>query len=143
MGMFLVNQYLARVLSDYGADKSFVSISLASKLNIPPITIDNPLRYRYGRRKHIVKWYGYCYLKYMLGSSVTKSHPHSIDGETLTSYQIMKRKSDRERLEDIPVVKEFPEVFPEDLPGLPPVRQVEFQIDLIPDDTLVADALVD
>ncbi|GJZ99399.1 putative reverse transcriptase domain-containing protein [Tanacetum coccineum] len=30
------------------------------------------------------------------------------------------------------VVKEFPEVFPEDLPGLPPVRQVEFQIDLIP-----------
>ncbi|GJY26917.1 putative reverse transcriptase domain-containing protein [Tanacetum coccineum] len=36
------------------------------------------------------------------------------------------------RLEDIPVVKEFPDVFPEDLPGLPPVRQVEFQIDLIP-----------
>ncbi|GJY21197.1 hypothetical protein Tco_0393763 [Tanacetum coccineum] len=30
------------------------------------------------------------------------------------------------------VVREFPEVFPEDLPGLPPVRQVEFQIDLIP-----------
>ncbi|GJZ48825.1 putative reverse transcriptase domain-containing protein [Tanacetum coccineum] len=38
----------------------------------------------------------------------------------------------RKRLEDIPVVKEFPKVFPEDLPGLPPVRQVEFQIDLIP-----------
>ncbi|GJW83776.1 reverse transcriptase domain-containing protein [Tanacetum coccineum] len=34
-------------------------------------------------------------------------------------------------LEDIPVVKEFPDVFPEDLPGLPPVRQAEFQIDLI------------
>ncbi|GJV70035.1 putative reverse transcriptase domain-containing protein [Tanacetum coccineum] len=34
--------------------------------------------------------------------------------------------------EDIPVVREFPEVFSEDLPGLPPVRQVEFQIDLIP-----------
>ncbi|GJS56285.1 reverse transcriptase domain-containing protein [Tanacetum coccineum] len=29
------------------------------------------------------------------------------------------------------VVREFPKVFPEDLPGLPPVRQVEFQIDLI------------
>ncbi|GJS19550.1 putative reverse transcriptase domain-containing protein [Tanacetum coccineum] len=28
--------------------------------------------------------------------------------------------------------KEFPDVFPEDLPGIPPVRQVEFQIDLIP-----------
>ncbi|GJS49887.1 hypothetical protein Tco_0600008 [Tanacetum coccineum] len=34
--------------------------------------------------------------------------------------------------EDVPVVRKFPEVFPEDLPGLPPVRQVEFQIDLIP-----------
>ncbi|GJZ69248.1 putative reverse transcriptase domain-containing protein [Tanacetum coccineum] len=38
--MFLLNQHLARVLFDSGADKSFVSISLASLLNIPPITID-------------------------------------------------------------------------------------------------------
>ncbi|GJS93063.1 reverse transcriptase domain-containing protein [Tanacetum coccineum] len=38
--MFLLNQYLARVLFDSGADKSFVSISLASMINIPPITID-------------------------------------------------------------------------------------------------------
>ncbi|GJX59692.1 putative reverse transcriptase domain-containing protein [Tanacetum coccineum] len=44
----------------------------------------------------------------------------------------MEKKSDEKRLKDIPVVKEFPEVFPEDLPGLLPVRQVEFQIDLIP-----------
>ncbi|GKC57884.1 putative reverse transcriptase domain-containing protein, partial [Tanacetum coccineum] len=39
-GMFLLNQHLARVLFDYGADKSFISISLASMLNIPPVTID-------------------------------------------------------------------------------------------------------
>ncbi|GJR14842.1 putative reverse transcriptase domain-containing protein [Tanacetum coccineum] len=39
-GTFLLNQHLARVLFDSGADKSFVSISLASKLNIPPITLD-------------------------------------------------------------------------------------------------------
>ncbi|GJV90315.1 hypothetical protein Tco_1538128 [Tanacetum coccineum] len=38
--MFLLNQHLARVLFDLGADKSFVSISLASMLNIPPITLD-------------------------------------------------------------------------------------------------------
>ncbi|GJV31665.1 putative nucleotidyltransferase, ribonuclease H [Tanacetum coccineum] len=42
--------------------------------------------------------------------------------------------------EDIPVVREFLKVFPEDLPGLPPVRQVEFQIDLIPGATPVARA---
>ncbi|GJR24518.1 putative reverse transcriptase domain-containing protein [Tanacetum coccineum] len=52
----------------------------------------------------------------------------------------MEKKSDDKRLEDIPVVKEFLEVFPEDLPGLPPVRQVEFQIDLIPGAAPVARA---
>ncbi|GKF36943.1 hypothetical protein Tco_0113701, partial [Tanacetum coccineum] len=44
----------------------------------------------------------------------------------------MEKKSDEKGLEDIPVVKEFPDVFPEDLPGLPPDRQVEFQIDYNP-----------
>ncbi|GKA58214.1 reverse transcriptase domain-containing protein [Tanacetum coccineum] len=39
-GMFLLNQHLARVLFDSGADKSFISTSLASMLNIPPIIID-------------------------------------------------------------------------------------------------------
>ncbi|GKG23491.1 hypothetical protein Tco_0391527, partial [Tanacetum coccineum] len=45
--------------------------------------------------------------------------------------QVMEKKSDEKKLEYITVVKEFLDVFPEDLPGLPPVRQVEFQIDLI------------
>ncbi|GJT97172.1 putative reverse transcriptase domain-containing protein [Tanacetum coccineum] len=54
-----------------------------------------------------------------------------INGETLI-IRVMEKKSDEKRLEDIPIVKEFPDVFLEDLPGLPPVRQVEFQIDLIP-----------
>lgn len=35
-------------------------------------------------------------------------------------------------LEDIPVVRDFPDVFPEELPGVPPDRDVEFVIDLIP-----------
>nr|GEZ94579.1 reverse transcriptase domain-containing protein [Tanacetum cinerariifolium] len=43
----------------------------------------------------------------------------------------MEKKLDEKRLKDFPVVKEFLDVFPEDLPGLPPIRQVEFQIDLI------------
>src|ERR1044071_3127810 len=35
-------------------------------------------------------------------------------------------------LEDIPVVRDFPDVFPEELPGMPPDRCVEFKVDLIP-----------
>nr|GEV64393.1 putative reverse transcriptase domain-containing protein [Tanacetum cinerariifolium] len=46
-----------------------------------------------------------------------------IEDETLIIREIRK--------ETIPVVREFPEVFLEELPGLPLVRQVEFQIDLI------------
>ncbi|GJT09642.1 putative reverse transcriptase domain-containing protein [Tanacetum coccineum] len=62
-----------------------------------------------------------------------------INGETFI-IRVMENKSGENRLEDIPVVREFPEIFPEDLPGLPPVRQVEFQIDLIPGTTPVARA---
>ncbi|GJW97608.1 hypothetical protein Tco_0179416 [Tanacetum coccineum] len=40
--------------------------------------------------------------------------------------------SEKKRLKDVPIVRDFPKVFPEDFPGLPPTRQVEFQIDLVP-----------
>ncbi|GJX47236.1 putative reverse transcriptase domain-containing protein [Tanacetum coccineum] len=40
-------------------------------------------------------------------------------------------KSEEKRLEDVPIIQDFPEVFPEDLPGIPPTQQVEFQIDLV------------
>ncbi|GJZ70414.1 putative reverse transcriptase domain-containing protein [Tanacetum coccineum] len=51
-----------------------------------------------------------------------------------------KDKSKEKQLEDVPTVRDFLEVFPEDLPGLPPIRQVEFQIDLVPGAAPVARA---
>nr|GEU91821.1 reverse transcriptase domain-containing protein [Tanacetum cinerariifolium] len=54
--------------------------------------------------------------------------------------QVMEQKLEDKRLESIPLVKEFPNVFPKDPPGLPPVHQVEFQIELIPGVTPVAHA---
>ncbi|XP_043813425.1 uncharacterized protein LOC122721247 [Manihot esculenta] len=42
------------------------------------------------------------------------------------------------KLEDIPVVNEFPDVFPEELPGLPPDREIEFSIDLNPSTTPIS-----
>ncbi|KAJ0575595.1 putative nucleotidyltransferase, Ribonuclease H [Helianthus annuus] len=53
---------------------------------------------------------------------------------------VIDKKAEEPKLEDIPVVKEFPDVFPEDLPGLPPQRQVEFRIDLVPGAAPVAKA---
>ncbi|GJU95747.1 putative reverse transcriptase domain-containing protein [Tanacetum coccineum] len=49
-------------------------------------------------------------------------------------------KSKEKQLKDVPIVQDFPEVFPKDLPGIPPIRQVEFQIDLIPGAAPVARA---
>ncbi|GJT08254.1 putative reverse transcriptase domain-containing protein [Tanacetum coccineum] len=200
-GMFLLNQHLARVLFDSGADKSFVSISLASMLNIPPITIDTfyNIEMADGNLVSTNTVIQGCTLTLLnqpfeidlmsikLGSFdvvigmdwLSKYHARiicdekvvhiPINGETLIirdnqsknllsliSYiktegyisrgcqvfvaQVMEKKSDEKRLEDIPVVREFPEFFPKDLPGLPPVRQVEFQIDLIPGAAPVARA---
>ncbi|GKF47754.1 putative reverse transcriptase domain-containing protein, partial [Tanacetum coccineum] len=47
-------------------------------------------------------------------------------------------KSEGKQLKDVSTVRYFPEVFPEDLSGLPPARPVKFQIDLIPGATPVA-----
>nr|GEV80261.1 putative reverse transcriptase domain-containing protein [Tanacetum cinerariifolium] len=55
----------------------------------------------------------------------------SIFLEHVTTKEV-KDKSKEKRLEDVPLVQHFLEVFPEDLPGIPPTRQVEFQIDLVP-----------
>ncbi|GJU06815.1 reverse transcriptase domain-containing protein [Tanacetum coccineum] len=169
-GMFLLNQHLTRVLFDSGAGKSFVSISLASMLNIPPITIDTFYDIEMADRNLVstntiikgatlillnqpfeidlmpiklgsfdvvisMDWFSKYHAKILCDEKVVQI---PIDGETLNIQE--KKKSDEKRLEDIPVVKEFPDIFPEDLLGLPPVRQVEFQIDLIPGAALVARA---
>ncbi|GKC62591.1 putative reverse transcriptase domain-containing protein, partial [Tanacetum coccineum] len=165
-GMFLLNQHLAIVLFNSGADKSLISISLTSMLNIPPITIDTfyDIEMADGNLVSTNTVIQGCTLTLLnqpfeidlmpikLGSFdvvigmdwLSKYHARiicdekvvhiPINGETLI-IRVMKKKSDEKRLEDIPVVRKFLEVFPEDLPGLPPIRQVEFQIDLIPGTT--------
>ncbi|GJV44974.1 hypothetical protein Tco_1429510 [Tanacetum coccineum] len=54
--------------------------------------------------------------------------------------KVAEDKSEEKRLEDVPIVQDFPKVFPEDLSGLPPIRPVEFHIDLIPGAAPVARA---
>ncbi|GKE23108.1 putative reverse transcriptase domain-containing protein, partial [Tanacetum coccineum] len=51
-----------------------------------------------------------------------------------------KDKSEGKRLEGVPIVRDFPNFFPEDLSGIPPARQVKFQIDLVPGAAPVARA---
>ncbi|GKF10092.1 putative reverse transcriptase domain-containing protein [Tanacetum coccineum] len=159
----------AKVLFDSGADRSFITISLASMLNIPSITIDTfydiemadgnlvstntvikgctltllnrlfeidlmPIKLGSFDVVIVMDWLSKYHAKILYDKKVVHI---PINGETLI-IRVIEKKSDEKGLEDIPVVKEFPDVFPEDLPGLPPVRQVEFQIDLIPEVAPVA-----
>ncbi|GKB03928.1 putative reverse transcriptase domain-containing protein, partial [Tanacetum coccineum] len=154
-GIFLLNQHLARVLFDFGTDKSFISISLASMLNIPPITIDTfydiemvdgnlvstntviqgctltlldqPLEIdlmpiKLGSFDVVIgmDWLSRYHAKILCDEKVVHI---PINGETLI-IRVMEKKSDEKRLEDIPVVREFPEVFLEDLHGLPPLNKL-------------------
>ncbi|GJZ05464.1 putative reverse transcriptase domain-containing protein, partial [Tanacetum coccineum] len=76
--------------------------------------------------------------------SYTKAQEYMTKGCQVFLAQISakkeKDKSEGKQLKDVPIVRDFPEVFPEDLPGLPLTRPVEFQIDLIPGAAPVARA---
>ncbi|GJY13318.1 putative reverse transcriptase domain-containing protein [Tanacetum coccineum] len=56
-----------------------------------------------------------------------------VQGERLEKDPIflLYMKSEEKKLEDIPIVHDFPNVFPDDLLGLPPMREIEFRVDLI------------
>ncbi|GJS28338.1 putative reverse transcriptase domain-containing protein [Tanacetum coccineum] len=61
----------------------------------------------------------------------------------IIQVQMMKKEeteASKKQIEDVLVVRDFPEVFPKDLPGLPLTRQVEFHIELIPGAAPVARA---
>nr|GEY87612.1 putative reverse transcriptase domain-containing protein [Tanacetum cinerariifolium] len=68
---------------------------------------------------------------YAVGIARTNPNSNVVTGED---------KTKEKRLEDVPIVQDFLDVFPEDLPGIPPTRQVEIQIDLVPSAAPVARA---
>ncbi|GKD49394.1 putative reverse transcriptase domain-containing protein [Tanacetum coccineum] len=76
--------------------------------------------------------------------SCTKTQKYIKKGCPIFLAQVIKKetedKSEEKRLKDVPTVWDFPEVFLEDLHGLPPTRQVEFQINLVPGAAPVARA---
>nr|GEU33832.1 hypothetical protein [Tanacetum cinerariifolium] len=76
--------------------------------------------------------------------SCTKTQKYIKKGCQIFLAQVTKKgtkdKSKEKRLEDVPIIQEFSKVFPEDLPGLPPTKQVKFQIDLVPSAAPIARA---
>ncbi|GJX59944.1 reverse transcriptase domain-containing protein [Tanacetum coccineum] len=136
-GTFFLNQHLARVLFDSRADKFFISIFLASILNIPPITLDTTydIEMADGNLVGTNTIIQGCTL-------ILLNQPFEIDlmPIKLGSFDVVigmdwlskyhARIICDEKVVHIPIDGET--LIVRDLPGLPPVRQVEFQIDLIP-----------
>ncbi|GKA08425.1 putative reverse transcriptase domain-containing protein [Tanacetum coccineum] len=110
-GTFLLNNRCASILFDTSADRSFVSTQFSTD----------------GR----IIWVNTTHKYLLQGCHVFLAH---------ITVKETGDKSKKKQLEDVPIVKNFPEVFPEDLPGLPPTRQVEFHIDLVPGAAPVARA---
>ncbi|GJY60305.1 putative reverse transcriptase domain-containing protein, partial [Tanacetum coccineum] len=73
---------------------------------------------------------------YVVGNAGTNPDSKVVTGHHVFLAHVTTKeiedKSREKRLEDVPIVRDFPEVFPEDFSGLPPTRQVEFQINLMP-----------
>ncbi|KAK1677216.1 hypothetical protein QYE76_038064 [Lolium multiflorum] len=62
------------------------------------------------------------------------------DKHTQIEVELQLNSMKEAKLEDIPVVNEFQDVFPKELPGMPPDREIEFTIDLIPGTAPIAKA---
>ncbi|GJY18074.1 putative reverse transcriptase domain-containing protein [Tanacetum coccineum] len=155
-GTFTLNNHFATTLFDSGADYSFVSTTFISLLGLEP----SDLGFRYeieiasGQLVEINKVIKGCKLE-------IEGHVFDIDlipfghgifdviiddkvlrvvGERPEEKArlLMSAKASNKKQEEIFVVRDFPEVFPDDLSELSPIREIEFRIELIPGATPVA-----
>ncbi|GJW24140.1 putative reverse transcriptase domain-containing protein [Tanacetum coccineum] len=141
-GTFLLNNCYASMLFDSGADRSFVSSTFSALLDVAPSTLDTShlfdidlMPVELGSFDVIIG--DNCDGRSKLNIiSCMRTQKYIEKGCQVYLAQVTSKKaedkSEEKRLEDVPIVQEFLEVFPEDLPGLPPARQVKFQIDLVP-----------
>nr|GEY64615.1 hypothetical protein [Tanacetum cinerariifolium] len=149
-GTFSLNHHYATVLFDSGANFSFISTSFAPLLNVKSSFV-NPgylIEVADGKMVEVDRVIRNCKLE--LGTSLFTidliplghgSFNVIVGMDWLSEHKaeiVCHEKVDEPKLSDISVVRDFVEVFLEDLSGLPPQRQVEFRIDLVPGATQVA-----
>nr|GEW02389.1 reverse transcriptase domain-containing protein [Tanacetum cinerariifolium] len=169
-GTFLLNNRYAFILFDTGADRSFMSTAFSSQIDIIPIIFDHYYDVeladqRIVRLNTIILGCALKFLNHPFNIDLMPTELGSFDiiigKDWLGKYQavivcakkivripwgnetLIIRDCDKlegKRLEDVPIIRDFLEVFPEDLPGHPLTRQVEFHIDLMPGAAPVARA---
>ncbi|XP_076914344.1 uncharacterized protein LOC143573318 [Bidens hawaiensis] len=71
-------------------------------------------------------------------TSIMKTRKMLLNGYPAFLVNVVDNEAEGQKIEDIPIVRDYPEVFPEDIPGLPPPRKVEFRINLVQDAAPIA-----
>ncbi|GJW15595.1 putative reverse transcriptase domain-containing protein [Tanacetum coccineum] len=154
-GTFTLNNHFATTLFDSGADYSFVSTTFIPLLGLEP----SDLGFRYeieiasGQLVEIdkvIKGFKLEIEGHVFDIDLIPFRHGSfdviIDGKVLRvlgerlkekARLLMSAKANERKQEEIVVVRDFPEVFPDDLSGLPPIQEIEFRIELIPGATPV------
>ncbi|GJS03131.1 retrotransposon protein, putative, ty3-gypsy subclass [Tanacetum coccineum] len=145
MGTFTLNDHYATTLFDSGADYSFVSTTFIPLLGIEPseLGFSYEIEIASGQLVEIDKLSDH---KVVIIFHKKVVRIPLLDGKVRVlgekpkekMRQLMSAKANEKKQEEIVVVRDFPEVFPDDLSGLSPVREIEFRINLIPGATPVA-----
>nr|GFA71241.1 hypothetical protein [Tanacetum cinerariifolium] len=122
MGTFTLNDHYATTLFDSGADYRFVSTTLIPLLGIEPSDLGFSYEIKIASRIPL------------LDGNVLR-----VLGEKLEEKvrQLMSVKAKEKNQEEVIIVKDFPEVFLDDLSGFLPVWEIEFWIELVPRAKLV------
>nr|GEV83486.1 hypothetical protein [Tanacetum cinerariifolium] len=132
-GTFLLNNCYATMLFDSGADKSFVDIKFSHLIDIKLVKLNSSYEVKLADGKVVST-------NSVLRGCNLLDHLFDIDLMPIELAQVTGKEPAKKQLQDVPLICNFPEMFPDDLPGLPPPRQVEIRIKLIPDVAPVAHA---
>ncbi|GJY57697.1 putative reverse transcriptase domain-containing protein [Tanacetum coccineum] len=135
MGTFLLNDHYASVLFNLGTERSFMSIEFTPFIDIAPTALNTSYEVELADEKIVSTntVLRVCYEKIvripLLNGEIVEIQGERPEKDPKSLSYI---KADEKRLDDIRIVRDLPEVFLDDLTGLPPVREIEFRIDLIP-----------
>ncbi|KAJ9544988.1 hypothetical protein OSB04_024695 [Centaurea solstitialis] len=167
-GTFLVNSIRAKVLFDTGSDYSYATPELLRQCCVNLEPLDQPYEADTANgRVWVERWDWMIRNKVKIDCEQKMVRIKLPDGRTAVVYgakrnrstslisvikanrcirkgyvwfmaHVVDSKKDKLEVKDVEVIRDYPEVFPEDLVNLPPDREIEFRIDLVPGATPIA-----
>eukprot|EP00253_Pinus_taeda_P035458 PITA_35458 len=118
------------ILIDPGTTLSYVSPKIVECYKLQPFRFKNPwlVQLATGAKRRVITKIKDCSLT-IAGEPVVAD----LNVLPLGSYDVLiDSKGKASTLDNIPVIREFADVFPEEIPGLPPKGNIDFTIELIP-----------